>query len=124
MYDSFGMASTYSNYEDANPGISPISVWRILEMKEMLKRGLRVPVVAELELASYVGGMDMAMTNQYMDHDELTYNHSSRVYESRFQSRKIRELEQQLTVNAMVKESEETKEKIKLEDLIAYYYNR
>lgn len=57
-------------------------------------------------------------------YDELRYNHNSMTYETKSQTEKIRNLERQLAEKELQKLSKENNEKMELENLIAYYYNR
>lgn len=58
------------------------------------------------------------------NYDELRYNHNSMTYETKSQTIKIRELENQLAQKELQKLVKDNNEKMELENLIAYYYNR
>lgn len=93
---------------------------RTREMEEMARCGYLVPVPQPMRVANYNDGC----TPDMPIHDELRYNPHSMTYETRHQSQKIQELEHKLAFKELTKVSEENTEKNKLENLIAYYYNR
>lgn len=93
------------------------------EIDKKLKAGqiVAVPNVNNFIASVQSGGIPNYSTSNY---DELRYNHQSMTYETKYQTIKIRELESQLAQKELNKKVEDNKEEMKLENLVAYYYNR
>lgn len=93
------------------------------EIERELKAG---KIVAVPNGNNFIASIQNGDTPNYStaNYDELRYNHQSMTYETKSQTIKIRELESQLAQKELNKKVEDNKEEMKLEHLIAYYYNR
>lgn len=92
------------------------------EMYKALHEGKIVAVPLENPIASFYS--DGSTPSQPTMHDEIRYNHNLMTYETRSQANRIHELERALATKELEKTTEKESEKTKLENLIAYYYNR
>jgi hypothetical protein len=93
------------------------------EIERELKAGKTVAVP---NINNFMASIQNGDTPNYStaNYDELRYNHNSMTYETKSQTIKIRELENQLAQKELNKKVEDGEEKMKLENLVAYYYNR
>lgn len=92
------------------------------EIMQALREGKRVVIPSPLGLADIISE-GQTPTIPPMN-DEIMYDHNSMSYKTRFQQIEIDNLNKKIQAKEKEEALKQVEEKMKLENLIAYYYNR